>query len=182
MNPVFYNVFSFLLSLVGFFFLARFILQVCRADFYNPMSQGIIQITDPILKPLRKIIPGFKNLDFSAFAVCWMSQSALVYVEGHPLYAASAIRIGAFGLLKTLLLFVTIYWGAIIIMIIASFVAQGSRHPFLALINQVVDPVLSPARRILPPMGGLDFSPILVFLGIIVLQSLLPQIFHALFL
>ena len=62
---------QYLLSAVSVLFLARFILQATHADFFNPISQGIVRYTDPVLRPLRKIIPTYKNLDLSAFFATW---------------------------------------------------------------------------------------------------------------
>ena len=78
----------------------------------------------------------------------------------------------------TVLLFILkAFWWGILIMIIASFLAPGSYHPALALLQQITEPLLGPARRLIPPMGGLDFSPILVFLLIGVVERILPQLY-----
>ncbi|MXX30394.1 MAG: YggT family protein [Gammaproteobacteria bacterium] len=84
-------------------------------------------------------------------------------------------------LLHILLRFLDLFWWSILIVIIASFLAQGRYHPALQLLHQITEPILAPARRIIPPMGGLDFSPILVILLLGILQRILPQLFGAVF-
>ncbi len=181
-NPLVY-VIDTVFDVVCFLFLARLILQASRADFYNPISQGIVKATDPVLRPLRVVIPGYRNIDFAAFLAAW-----LIKVLGHT--AALGIEsqympgfgfLFVFGLFETLKLLLTIYWYALIIVIILSFLAPGSYHPAAALLVQVTEPILAPARRIIPPLGGLDFSPILVFMVLsLVRDYLLPAIFTTL--
>ena len=78
MNDALNYVISFVLQIVSFLFVARFLLQACRVDFYNPVSQGIVKITDPILRPLRVVLPGFRNLDFAAFLAAVLSEIILI--------------------------------------------------------------------------------------------------------
>jgi YggT family protein len=84
-------------------------------------------------------------------------------------------------LLQVAMLVIKIFWWAILIGIIAGWVAPGNYHPALLLVHQVTEPLLAPARRLLPPMGGLDFSPIIVFLILGLLERMLPQIVISLF-
>ena len=168
-----------LAPLVTFFFLARFLLQAARADFYNPISQGIVRITDPLLKPLRTVVPGFRGFDLASLLCAWLLQILFLYAEisiaGDYYPGTLFLLIKALFDIATMLL--TVYWVLIIISVIASFVAQGSHHPALMLVQQIIEPVMAPARKLIPPIGGLDFSPILVFLLIGVLRdSILPQI------
>ena len=78
MNEVFYYLITAILQIVTVMFIARFLLQACRADFYNPISQGIVRFTDPLLRPVRIVLPGYRNLDFAAFFAVWVTQIALV--------------------------------------------------------------------------------------------------------
>ena len=87
----------------------------------------------------------------------------------------------ASGLLQVLMLIVRIFWWSILIVIVAGWIAPGSYHPALLLLHQITEPVLAPARRLLPPIGGLDLSPILVFLLLGLVERMLPQIFMQLF-
>ena len=74
MIDVLYFVTNFLLQIVTFLFIARFLLQACRVDFYNPISQGIVKVTDPILKPMRMALPGYRNIDFASFLAAVLAQ------------------------------------------------------------------------------------------------------------
>lgn len=169
----------FILEVVTFVFVARFLLQACRVDFYNPISQGLVKATDPVLRPLRMVVPGYRNLDFAAFLAAVVVQIVLIMA----LYALAGAYVGSVGyiilsgLVQVLLLCLSIFWWAILIVIIAGWVAPGSYHPALALLQQITEPLLAPARSLLPAMGGLDFSPIVVFLILGVVQRLLAAQF-----
>ncbi len=178
MNEVFYYLISAILQIVTVLFIARFLLQACRADFYNPISQGIVRFTDPLLRPIRVVLPGYKNLDFAAFVAVWITQIVLlVTIATITDRALELLPVLLVSLRQVLLLFVAGIKWIILIVIIASFIAPGAQHPILLLLRQITEPVLAPARRLLPPMGGLDFSPILVFLLLGVIEIMLPQIF-----
>ncbi len=174
---------TFIFGVLSFLFVARFLLQACRVDFYNPISQGFVKATDPLLKPLRLAIPGFRNFDVAALL-------AAVLIEFLMLLALAAVtesyygtvpQMLAVGLMKVLLLIIRIFWWSILIVIIASFIAPGNYHPALAMLQQITEPLLAPARKLLPPMGGLDFSPILVFLLLGVVERILPQLLTSVF-
>ena len=183
MNNVLYFVIQFLLEIVCFGFMARFLLQACQADDRNPITLGIIRVTDPILRPLRLLLPPYRNLDIASFVAAWATAALMFYVLG--LLAGSmgsgALQLITGSLLHLLLRFLDLFWWCILIVIIASFLAQGRLHPALQLLHQVTEPLLAPARRIIPPMGGMDFSPILVILLLGILQRILPQLFGAIF-
>lgn len=188
-------VIQFILSAVAVLFLIRFILQATRADFYNPISQGIVRYTDPVLKPLRVVIPSYRNLDLAAFMATWIvsivtiivavimtgSYSNATVVE---LIRSLGLEVGAIvgGVYRTLDLFLSFYWIAIFLSIIVSFVAPATYNPVISLLNQICEPVLAPARRVLPALGGLDLSPLIVFLVLALLQRFfLPGLFRLLF-
>ena len=185
----------YLLSAVSVLFLARFILQATHADFFNPISQGIVRYTDPVLNPLRRIIPTYKNLDLSAFVATWITCAATIggvaamtgrfdsYVVVEILQSLG-LTLGAIvaGVYRTFDLFLYCYWIAIFAMIIISLLAPTTYNPVTALLRDICEPVLAPARRLLPAMGGLDLSPLIVFLVIGLLQHyLLPALFRTLF-
>jgi len=179
MNEVLVYVSYFLLQTVTVLFIARFLLQACRVDFYNPISQGIVKATDPVLKPLRLVLPGYRNLDFSSFLAAVLAQVLLIFtvaaITGQ--YPGTIVQVVVNGCVTVALFIVKAFWWGILIMILASFVAPGSNHPALLLLHQITEPLLGPARRLIPPMGGLDFSPILVFLLIGVIERILPQLY-----
>ena len=181
---------QFVLRALAVLFLARFVLQAARADFYNPISQGIVRYTDPVLAPLRRVIPPYKNLDFAAFAATWLVNIAIISLTGGAsgmaleLVAAHGAATGAVigGVYSTLDLFLSFYWIVIFLTIIASFLAAGSYNPVIALLQEVCEPLLAPARRLLPSLGGLDLSPLLVFLALALVQRFfLPGLFRLVF-
>jgi len=82
MNDVLFYVVSFLLQFAAFLFVVRFLLQVCRVDFYNPVSQGIVKATDLVLKPVRMILPGYGNIDFAALVAALAANTLLIVAAG----------------------------------------------------------------------------------------------------
>lgn len=175
------DVAAYLLGTLGSLYLMvvilRFLLQVARADFYNPISQFIVKATNPFVLPLRKVIPGFAGLDMASLVLALLVQVLLMYIftllifQGVPQFV-SALLWSLIGLASAI---TKLYLFTIIVSIIFSWVAPGSSHPALLLLHQVNEPVLAPFRRLLPPMGGLDLSPILVFLLINVINILLQH-------
>ncbi|MDP4916853.1 MAG: YggT family protein [Haliea sp.] len=152
--------------------LLRFLLQVVRADFYNPLSQFLARITNPLVLPLRRVIPSVGGLDLSTLLIALLLQIAAIVAllalngSGPP----GVLRLFVWSLLGVAGLVVNIYFFALLAMIILSWVAPGSRHPALLLLFQLTEPVMAPVRRLLPNMGGIDFSPILLFILINVIQ------------
>ena len=150
----------------------RGILQGSGADFYNPISQFIARATNPPLMIIRKIIPAGKRIDFSVIALALLVQVAGIvtvlmlagFMPPNPLTVLAWAALGVVGLI------VNTYLVAMIAMIVVSWVAPGSNHPAIFLIYQITQPVMAPFRSLLPSMGGLDFSPILVFILINIIQ------------
>lgn len=165
----------------------RFLLQQAKADFYNPLSQAIVKITRPLLMPLRRFIPGVLGIDMASIALMILLQLVVIFVLGlilgqstlfsFPLYSL------AWAVLGTLTLVSNIFFWGIIISIVGSWIAPGSNHPVLALVNQLIDPIMAPIRKILPPLGGvIDISPILVLMGLKVLDMVLARAAQAVYL
>ena len=164
-------------TLGGLYLLAvllRFLLQATGADFYNPMSQAIVKATSPVLKPFRKVIPGYRRLDFAALVLALVLNSIatalMVLAAGFALPAIGSIISWAFvGILAFLL---NIYFYGLLISVIASWIAPHSANPALMLVHQIMEPAQGLVRRVIPPLGGLDLSPIFIFLGISVLEMM----------
>ena len=154
--------------------LLRFILQLVRADFYNPLSQFIVKATHPLLRPMRRIIPSMGTLDISSLILALIVQMVLMALIlliaygtiGNPLLLLVWALIGITGL------FLNIFFWALIISVILSWVAPGCHNPGAQLVSQLCEPVLAPFRRLLPNLGGLDISPIFAFLAIKLLDML----------
>lgn len=152
----------------------RLILQWARADFYNPVSQFIVKITNPPLKPLRRIIPGWGGIDLASVLLL----IALQMLELFLVNLAVGRGVGVSGLFvqsiaELLGLLINVFIGAILIQVILSWVAPGSYNPIIGLVHRIAEPLLAPARRILPPMSGIDFSPLVVLIVLQLLKILL---------
>ena len=148
--------------------LLRFLLQWARADFYNPLVQVLVKLTNPPLLPLRRYIPGYRGLDMAAVVLMLLLQLVelllVIWLFGQPV-TLSGLLVSALAELLGLLLTVLLW--AVIIQAILSWFNPDVRQPAVRLLYQLTEPVLRPARRLLPPVSGLDLSPLLV---IIVLQ------------
>jgi YggT family protein len=171
-NEIFTYLVQTALTLYMMAMLLRFLLQLVRADFYNPISQFLVKITNPLVIPLRKLIPGFGGMDIASLVLALVLQ-ALSIVALMALYGLGLPNVGlllvwsALGLVGLL---VNIYFFALLAMIILSWIAPGSSNPAIYLLYQITEPVMAPFRKMLPSMGGMDFSPILVFILINVIQ------------
>lgn len=145
--------------------LLRFILQLVRADFYNPLSQVAVRATQPLLRPLRKVIPSVGGLDTASLLLAIVVQLIIMAltllltygITGNPLQMLIWAVIGITAL------FLKVFFFAMILMVIVSWVAPNSHNPAAELANQLCEPMLAPLRRIIPTMGGLDLSPIVAF-------------------
>ncbi|EED34989.1 yggt family protein [Luminiphilus syltensis NOR5-1B] len=159
-------------SLYLILIILRLILHASRADFFNPISQFIARVTNPPLRVLRRGLPSSGRIDLSCVALALLVQSlgialTLLLIGYMPPNPAIIILWSCVGILGLL---VNTYFFALLAMIILSWVAAGSRHPAILLIYQITEPVMAPFRSLLPNFGGLDFSPILLFILINVLQ------------
>ena len=173
------NIGSLLVSTLGTLYmmaiLLRFLLQISRADFYNPITQMIVRATDPGVQLFRRFIPGYKGVDFATLVFAILVESvlicALIFMAGFDLPGVGLILTWAVaGILNFIL---DIYFWSLLVSIVSSFIAPFSEHPALVLVRQLTEPVMAPFRRLLPSMGGLDLSPIFVFLSIQILKILL---------
>ena len=158
--------------------LMRFILQLVRANFYNPLCQFIVKATQPLLKPLRRVIPSMFGLDMSSLVLALIVQMVLIAVilalKG---FMVDWLLLVPWPLIALFSLFLNILFYAMIISVILSWVAPGSHNPGAELVGQITEPVLAPFRRIIPNLGGLDISPIFAFIVIQLLQSwLIPRL------
>ena len=173
-------------TLTGIYLLAvllRFLLQIAKADFYNPVSQAVFRITNPMVTIFRTFIPGYKGIDFSSLVLAFIIEAAaicvLIILYGGSIPGAGYVVTWAF--VGVVLFIISIYYYAILASIIMSFVMMfsGSRnpHPLLLLVWQLTEPVMAPVRKVIPPMGGLDFSPIFIFIAIQLIQNFILTTF-----
>ncbi|MCG8038368.1 MAG: YggT family protein [Candidatus Thiodiazotropha taylori] len=164
-------------TLFGLYILAillRFLLQVVRADFYNPISQFLVKVTNPPLKPLRRLIPGFGGIDISSLILAWLLKAMELFIV-IMIAGQSASLLGPLLLAipELVELTINIFLFAVLIQVILSWVSPGNYNPAVSLLYSLTGPVMRPAQKLLPPVGGLDLSPMLVMIGLVLLKMLL---------
>lgn len=152
----------------------RFLLQWARADFYNPISQFVVKVTTPVLRPLRQIIPGYGGMDLAALVLVWLLATVelgilalLLGIDRSPFLAIG------WAIPSVVELFINLFLFAILIRVILSWVSPDPYNPAVALLNRLTDPVMRPAQRLIKPIGGIDLSPMLVLIGLTLLNMLL---------
>ncbi|CAI3786635.1 hypothetical protein AHFPHNDE_00274 [Pseudomonas sp. MM227] len=161
-------------SLYLLIMLLRFVLQLVRADFYNPLCQFIVRATQPLLKPVRRIIPSLFGLDMSSLLLAIVIQMIIMALTLLLAYGTTGnpLQLLVWSIIGVTALFLKIFFFAMIISVILSWVAPQSHNPGAELVNQICEPALAPFRRILPNLGGLDISPILAFMVLKLLDML----------
>ena len=154
--------------------LLRLLLQWVKADFYNPLSQFLVKITNPVLVPTRRLIPSIGRLDTASVVVMLLLellQLVLINLLGKTEFGFQFLFL--FAIQKLLIAFLLTYFVLIIARVIISWVANQSRHPLIPLIYQLTEPVLRPISKLLPPMGGVDLSPLFALIALRALLLLL---------
>jgi YggT family protein len=166
--------------------LLRFLLQMLRADFYNPVSQFIVKLTTYPLRMLRRVIPSVGGQDTAAIVLC------LVLIYGKflllRLLSIPAVQIGGvmapltgvsyagllvFCIADLIALILTVFLVAVIIQVILSWINPGQYNPVIGLVHKLSDPVLKPIRKLIPALGGLDLSPLFATLLLLVAKMLI---------
>ncbi len=165
-----------LLSLVLFVVLMRLLLQLVRADFRNPICQAIVRLTNPIIIPLRRILPPIRKLDTATVVAVFITALILVAVG----FAFQAFPINGLVWIVQALLTVAyailwIYFWSIIVYALLSLVAPGGYSPLQSVLASLCEPVLGPFRRIIPPIAGIDLSPLWACLAVQVILYYLPR-------
>jgi YggT family protein len=158
-------------------FILRLVMQMTRADFHNPLSQFIVRVTNPLLVPLRKLIPGYRGLDMAAVLLILMLELVATSVL-FPLKTGMSPNPGTliyFALLRTLVTVIRLYFFAILIYAILSFVSPGTYNPLSSVLASICEPVLRPVRRVIPPIGGIDLSPLFLLIGLQALLMAIPM-------
>jgi YggT family protein len=165
-------------DIIATLLLIRFLLQLTQADFYNPVSQGIVKICTPVVAPLEKVVPtiGHFNLAVIATAILVKWSFFVVIAAANGLLSAGIfafLTLAAFELLRTL---ITIYFYGVFILVIFSWVGTPP-HPAARLINQVILPYTNLFRRFIPPLGMIDISPMVAIFTLMVIRAqILPII------
>ena len=154
----------------------NFLFRLLKVDYYNPLVQGIIRAVDLPSQSLRTLLKPIKNIDLSSFLVAIFIQAGAFYlaaIAGSIDY--EPIKILMWSTYSVILLILKMIWWILLGGIILSFIASSNYHPAIVLIRQMSDKFFSPFRIFLPPMGGLDFSPIFAFIALNFLQAVFVQ-------
>jgi YggT family protein len=172
-NPLEFLI-STLFSLYIMAVMLRFLLGVVRADFYNPVSQFLVRITNPLLIPLRKVVPSIGKFDSAAMLLMIVLQLAaitlILLLRGEGISSAVLVIITLATLVSLL---INVYMFAIIVEVIISWMNPGSYNPVSSLLHSLTSPLLRPIRHLVPPIAGIDLSPLFAIIGLQVLRMLI---------
>jgi YggT family protein len=179
MTQALYFIIKTLAQLYLLLLLLRFWLPILRADFRNPIAQGILRITSPLVVPVRRIVPPIGRLDTATIMVAYILEFLLVLlllaIRG---LTVDTVPIAITAVLELATLSLNLFFFVILLKIILSWVAPQNYNPMTVLLHTMAEPVLRPFRRIIPPIGGFDISPIFAIIMLkaaeIVLQTYRP--------
>jgi YggT family protein len=182
MDAGFISLLRLLVDLYATVLIVRLLLQLVQADFFNPLSQTIFKLTAPIVEPLRRILPTIGTFNTATLAAAilmkWGYYVALtglgnVYLSQLPMF----LVISALSLLSTL---INIYFYGILIVAISSWIGT-TNHPTVNLVNQIIDPFIRPFRRIIPPIGMIDISPMVAIFTLMYIRNQVLPLLNNLF-
>lgn len=173
-NPVIFIVevlFGLYMGLVAL----RIIMQWAKWEYHNPLVQFIIKATQPPVKALRRVIHPIGDWDLATIVLLILLAIIKVVLIGFIHFGLLNIFIiSRLAVADIFSLFITLFTASILIQVILSWVSpQGSYNPVIPLISRMNNPLLKPIRQWLPPMGGLDLSPLIAILGLQVLAMLI---------
>ena len=171
-NPLIFLI-QVIFGTYAFFVILRFLFQIVKADFYNPLSQFIIKITNPALIPLRKIIPSLGKLDSASFIFAWIllfTESALIlFILNKEVHLPTIFLLS---LPNVFDLIFNIFIYGIIFQAILSWINPGTYNPMLKILYELNEPILYPIRKFIPSFSGIDLSPVLALIGLYLLKML----------
>ena len=166
----------------------RFIMQLVRADYYNPVSQFVVSATDPLLLPLRRVVPSIRRYDTASLLLCFLvlliklilfKVASLGYVPAiGRSFPAGELPFGilaVIALIDLIHLFFNIFIYGTIIQALLSWIPGASGNPAAGLLDSITRPILAPIRRVIPPIGGLDLSALVAIIGLFALQMLVDD-------
>ncbi len=161
----------------------RFVMQLVRADYYNPVAQFIVQATDPLLKPMRKVIPSIKKYDTSSLLLCFLVLLLkfilfkVLFLGGLHVFtgpvnpqALSIIQFITVSAINVISLMFNVFIGAIIIQALLSWLPGAQGHPLQGMLHAITQPVLTPIRRFVKPLGTFDLSALIGIIGLMALK------------
>jgi YggT family protein len=156
-------------------FVMRFIFQLIRLSYDNPLAQAVVQITNPLVVPARRMLPSARRIDLPTLIViialeCIATLLLLLILR----YVPTLPQFLAFVLLRLAALVIWFYIFTLIVYVAVSWLAGGAYNPMMSVLSEIVTPILRPVRRMLPPMSGIDLAPMLVTIVLIALSIALP--------
>jgi YggT family protein len=164
-----------LLTLAVYAFLLRLLLQLSRADFRNPIAQAVLRLTSWLVLPLRRVLPPLGRVDTASWVAGLLAQvaaTAVVFV----MLTGVAMPLGPLlvnAARDLIVATIQLYTVAIVVYALLSFIAPGTYSPAVGLLSSLCNPLMQPVRRVLPPIGGLDFSPLVLILALQALKILI---------
>ena len=166
-------------TILGFYVLIvmlRFLLQLTKADFYNPISQFVVKVSNPPLAPMRRLVPNIFGIDLAVMillvALEGLRLGLITTALGHSPHPIGLFLLSIGELLK-LAIYIVIF--SIFIRAILSWFGSGNNQPFSVLLKSFTDPILRPAQKIIPAATGLDLSPMIIFIGLMLLLKIFVQ-------
>ena len=159
----------------------RFLLQQVRADFYNPISQFIVKLTNPVVVPARRLIPGFRGYDIATLLlVLALILIKIVLLASIRNLSLDMISVILLALQELVLLLINIFMFAIFVQAILSWVNPDPYHPVAALLRNLTAPVLRPFQQLIKPVSGIDLSPLVALLALMFAKSVVIYLFQML--
>ncbi len=156
-------------------FLLRFIMQWVRAGYNNPLAQFVFKVTSPLVVPARRVLPSTGGLDTPTLAVLIVLEIAVTYALLRLVGISLPIpQLLLYSLLRLVALTLWFYTGAIFIYALLSWFGNRGGNPMATLLGDLVEPLLRPVRRVIPPIGGLDLSALIVLLLLYAASMALP--------
>ncbi|MCC7258255.1 MAG: YggT family protein [Gammaproteobacteria bacterium] len=174
------NALTFLVSALLDIYIIAFFLRLAlgwvRADYRNPLAQFVVKVTNPLVIPARRFIPSLGGMDLATVVVLVALQLLATGLLVQIACADATVgQVVVLGLMRLVTLVLNLYFWLLIVWVIASWVSPGGYNPALAVLGAMLEPLLAPLRRVIPPVAGFDLSPIFVFLAIGFVQRLLPS-------
>lgn len=152
----------------------RLLLQWVRADFYNPLCQFLVKVTNPVLVPARRVVPSIGRLDTASVLVMLLLELIQLAIINQLSQAGFELQFMLlFAIRKLLVALLMTYFVLIIARVVVSWFVNQSHHPLIPLIYQLTEPVLKPISRLVPPLGGVDLSPLFALIALRFLLLLL---------
>lgn len=175
MDNTLYLVIKTLGGFYAYVVLLRFLLQMTHADFYNPISQSVAKLTSVPIAPFRRVLPKVAGIDFSALLLGFVVYVAMFLLIMLIAGQMNVVMLMVIALANTCYAVLNILFWASLASVVISWVAPNSYHPAPQLIMQLTEPLFKLVRKVIPPIAGLDLSPIFIFLAITIIQQPLSR-------